>query len=53
MLVYSAGFFVTVSPGSVEIASSHCSEQGKTYCMNLSAAGPSVQGGPDEDDARS
>ena len=37
MVVYSAGFFVTVSPGSIEIASSHCSEQGKTYCMNLSA----------------
>ena len=29
MVVYSAGFFVTVSPGSIEIASSHCSEQGK------------------------
>ena len=37
MTVYSAGFFVTVSRGSIEIASSHCSEQGKTYCMNLSA----------------
>ena len=37
MVVYSAGFFVTVSPGSIEIASWHCSEQGKTYCMNLSA----------------
>ena len=37
MVVCSAGFFVTVSPGSIEIASSHCSEQGKTYCMNLSA----------------
>ena len=37
MVVYSAGFFVTVSPGSIEIESSHCSEQGKTYCMNLSA----------------
>ena len=37
-MVYSAGFFVRVSPGSIEIASSHCSEQGKTYCMNLSAS---------------
>ena len=37
MVVYSAGLFVTVSPGSIEIASSHCSKQGKTYCMNLSA----------------
>merc|ERR1712012_781699 len=36
-VVYSAGFFVTVSPESIEIASSRCNEQGKTYCMNLSA----------------
>ena len=36
-VVYSAGFFVTVSPESIEIASSHCKEQGKMYCMNLSA----------------
>ena len=36
-VVYSARFFVTVSPGSIEIASSHCSEQGKTYGMSPSA----------------
>ena len=37
MVVDCAGFFVTVSHGSIEVTSSHCSEQGKTYCMNLSA----------------
>ena len=26
-----------VAPEPIEVASSHCSEQGKTYCMNLSA----------------
>eukprot|EP00450_Noctiluca_scintillans_P004816 CAMPEP_0194502548 /NCGR_PEP_ID=MMETSP0253-20130528/26108_1 /TAXON_ID=2966 /ORGANISM="Noctiluca scintillans" /LENGTH=474 /DNA_ID=CAMNT_0039344711 /DNA_START=40 /DNA_END=1464 /DNA_ORIENTATION=- len=36
-VVYSAGFFITVSPESIELASSHCNEKGKTYCMNLSA----------------
>jgi len=34
---YSAGFFVTVSPESIDIVSSHCNEKGKTYCFNLSA----------------
>ena len=34
MVVYSAVFFVTVFLES--IASSHCGEQGRTYCVNLS-----------------
>jgi adenosine kinase len=34
---YSAGFFVTVSPESIDIVSSHCNEKNKTYCFNLSA----------------
>ena len=37
MVLYSAGFFVTVSFESIGIASSHCNEHGKTHCMNLSA----------------
>ena len=35
--VYSAGFFVTVSLDSIEIASSHGGEHRKTHGMNLSA----------------
>eukprot|EP00392_Amoebophrya_sp_AT5.2_P011948 g12038.t1 len=36
-LVYSAGFFITVCPDAMEDAATHCLEQGKTYCLNLSA----------------
>merc|ERR1712032_1606757 len=36
-VVYSAGFFITVSPESIEKASKHCNAEGKIYCMNLSA----------------
>ena len=36
-MVYSAGFFVTVSLDSIEVASSHGREHGKTNGMNLSA----------------
>ena len=36
-VVYSAGFFITVSPDAIKLVGQHCSEQGKTYCMNLSA----------------
>ena len=36
-VVYSAGFFITVSPDSIKLVGQHCSEQGKIYCMNLSA----------------
>ena len=36
-MCYSAGFFVTVSPESIDLVSSHCNEKDKTYCFNLSA----------------
>jgi adenosine kinase len=34
---YSAGFFLTVSPDSMLEVAKHASENGKTYCINLSA----------------
>ena len=36
-VVYSAGFFITVSPESILSVAKHCTGQGKIYCMNLSA----------------
>jgi len=36
-VVYSAGFFVTVSPESIEAVSKHCNENGKSYCFNIAA----------------
>lgn len=36
-IVYSAGFFITVSPESMEIASQEMLKTGGTYCLNLSA----------------
>ncbi|CAG9460511.1 unnamed protein product [Pedinophyceae sp. YPF-701] len=36
-IVYSAGFFITVSPESITAAAKHCCEAGKMYCMNISA----------------
>jgi adenosine kinase len=36
-IIYSAGFFLTVSPAAIQAASKHCAENKKTYCMNLSA----------------
>jgi adenosine kinase len=36
-VVYSAGFFMTVSEESMVTASKHCFDNGKTYCLNLSA----------------
>ena len=36
-VVYSAGFFITVSPESILLVGKHCAEHSKTYCMNLSA----------------
>jgi adenosine kinase len=36
-IVYSAGFFITVSPESIEIASQEMLKTGGTYCLNLSA----------------
>ncbi|CAE7781442.1 ADK [Symbiodinium sp. CCMP2592] len=36
-IVYSAGFFITVSPESIEIASQETLKTGAVYCLNLSA----------------
>lgn len=36
-LVYSAGFFITVSPESILKTAKHCAEANKIYAMNLSA----------------
>jgi len=36
-VVYSAGFFITVSPESMDIASEKTVEKKTTYCLNLSA----------------
>jgi len=36
-IVYSAGFFATVSPASMEIAAKKTVETGAYYCLNLSA----------------
>jgi len=36
-VVYSAGFFITVSPESMDIASDMALQKGATYCLNLSA----------------
>jgi len=36
-IIYSAGFFVTVSTDSIELASKEAMKTGATYCMNLSA----------------
>jgi adenosine kinase len=36
-IVYSSGFFTTVSPDSLALLSTTCKEGGKTFCFNLSA----------------
>jgi len=36
-IIYSAGFFITVSPGSIKLASDEAAKNGNIYCMNLSA----------------
>jgi len=36
-IVYSAGFFITVSPESIKLASEEAAKTGALYCMNLSA----------------
>lgn len=36
-IIYSAGFFITVSPPSMKIAYEACAKNGAIYCMNLSA----------------
>jgi len=36
-IIYSAGFFLTVSPASIMKAGEYAQSQGKIFCMNLSA----------------
>eukprot|EP00884_Botryococcus_braunii_P014635 jgi/Botrbrau1/23172/Bobra.0041s0023.1 len=36
-IVYSAGFFITVSPESILLVAKHCADNDKIYAMNLSA----------------
>lgn len=36
-IIYSAGFFITVSPKSIELASQEAKKKGALYCMNISA----------------
>merc|ERR1711904_526292 len=36
-IVYSSGFFTTVSPDSLALLGPKCLEGGKTFCFNLSA----------------
>ncbi|GMH37549.1 hypothetical protein BSKO_05422 [Bryopsis sp. KO-2023] len=36
-VIYTAGFFMTVSPDTMLHAAKHACENGKTFCMNLSA----------------
>ncbi|KAG2444193.1 hypothetical protein HYH02_009131 [Chlamydomonas schloesseri] len=36
-VVYCTGFFITVSPASIEHVAKHCAENDKIYAMNLSA----------------
>ncbi|KAK9804946.1 hypothetical protein WJX73_001708 [Symbiochloris irregularis] len=36
-VIYSAGFFITVSPESIALTAKHCAEHNKIYCMNISA----------------
>lgn len=36
-IIYSAGFFLTVSPPTALAAGAHCATENKIFCMNLSA----------------
>lgn len=36
-ITYSAGFFITVSPPSIKLASMEAAKNGNLYCLNLSA----------------
>jgi len=36
-IIYSAGFFITVSPDSMRLAAQEASDRGALYCLNLSA----------------
>ena len=44
-LIYSAGFFITVSPEAIMLTAQHCAEHDKMYAMNLSA--PFIMQGAD------
>jgi adenosine kinase len=35
--IYSAGFFLTVSPDTMEMVAEHCNQTGKVFAVNLSA----------------
>ena len=35
--MYSAGFFLTVSPPSMILAAKHCAENNKVFAVNLAA----------------
>ena len=45
-IIYSAGFFITVSPESILLVAKHCAAHNKVYCMNLSAPFISEVGRP-------
>merc|ERR1712124_39020 len=36
-ITYSAGFFITVSPEAIQLASQQAAKTGSIYCLNLSA----------------
>jgi pfkB family carbohydrate kinase len=36
-VIYSAGFFITVSPESILAVAQHAAASNKIYCMNISA----------------
>lgn len=36
-VIYSAGFFITVSPESILLVAKHAADHDKIYAMNLSA----------------
>ena len=35
-VIYSAGFFITVSPEAIALTAQHCAAHDKIYCMNIS-----------------
>ena len=45
-VIYSAGFFITVSPESILLVARHCAQHNKVYAMNLSAPFISEVGPP-------
>ncbi len=45
-IIYSAGFFITVSPESILLVAKHAADNDKIYAMNLSAPFISEVGRP-------